>query len=95
MFKQELWKKTIIVLFLLGILLYNSYNNSLKREGVQNNTKYSDNEESLAYQNAATINDYYNNQCSNEELNKLEQRINTVGNNLQNDNETYAQNNTN
>lgn len=93
MFKQEIWKRNLFILFLISVLLYNSYNNSIKREGVQNNTKYSDAQQSLAYKNAAKTNNYYKNQCSNKKLNALQARLNTIADKLQSENEKSDMNN--
>lgn len=93
MFKQEIWKRNLFILFLISVLLYNSYNNSIKREGVQNNTKYSDTQQSLAYKNATKTNNYYKNQCSNKKLDALQIRLNTIADKLQSENEKSDMNN--
>ena len=93
MFKQEIWKRNLFILFLISVLLYNSYNNSIKREGVQNNTKYSDTQQSLAYKNAAKTNNYYKNQCSTKKLNALQGRLNTIADKLQSENVKSDMNN--
>ena len=95
MFKQEIWKRNLFILFLISFLLYNSYNNSIKREGIQNNTKYSETEENLAYKNAAKTNNYYKNQCSTKKLDALQARLNTIADKLQSENEKSDMNNMN
>lgn len=91
MANERLWKRILLVLFLLTILIGMSYRNTIQREGVENNTKYSDNEQEIAYKNAATIDSYTKAQCSTKDLDELDAKLDSISEQLQNENEISAQ----
>ncbi len=67
------------------IVVFMSYRNSRVVEGATG-SKPSD-EKSLAYKNAATANEYLKNQCTNEQLDELQNKLDKITLEMQQENE--------
>jgi len=86
-----LWKRVLLIFFLTAVLIGMSYRNTIQREGIENNTKYSETEQEIAYKNAATIELYTKAQCSSKDLDELDKKLDSISDQLQAENELSEQ----
>jgi len=67
------------------IILFMSYQHSKVIEGATGSKSSS--EKSLSYQNAAKIDNYIENQCTNKQLEILQEKLDTITREMQSENE--------
>ena len=87
-------QKLFLFMIPVFIILFMSYQHSKIIEGVTGSKSSSNSsEQSIAYQNAATADEYLKNQCTNEQLDELQKKLDEINEQMQEENETLETSN--
>lgn len=81
-------KKISVFMIPIFIILFMSYRHSIVVEGlVGSKSSNASNEQSQAYTNAATVDEYLKNQCTNDQLDELKNKLDNITEQMQEENE--------